>query len=283
MKHSKMQLKKALTPDEKISLAEHMIKEHGVSHLQACKVVHISSSTLRYKRKPRSNDEIIDKLQELVEKHPAIGFWQCYYRIRRQGYKWNHKRVYKVYTMLNLNIRRKKKRLPARVKQALFQPVEPNVVWSVDFMADSLWDGRSFRLLNIVDDFNGELLHIETDLSLPTVRLIRCLEMLRELRGLPIIILLDYGPELISATLDIWCKEHGKTLVFIQPWKPKQNGYIERFNGSIRKEFLNAYVFRTIEEVREKAEEYRLDFNAERPHKSLGYVPPAEFKNILTL
>jgi putative transposase len=256
-----------------------MIKEHGVSHRQACKAAHISSSTHRYKRKSKNNDEVIDKLLELVEKHPAIGFWQCHYRLRRQGYTWNHKRVYKVYTMLKLNIRRrKKKRLPARVKQALFQPTEPNIVWSIDFMSDSLWDGRTFRLLNIVDDFNRELVHIEPDLSLPTIRLIRCLEMLRELRGLPKMIRVDNGPELISAALDTWCKEHGITLVFIQPGKPMQNGYIERCNGSIRREFLNAYVFRTIEEVRQKAEEYRQDYNAERPHKSLGYVPPAEYE-----
>jgi len=256
-----------------------MITEHSVSHRQACKAVHISSSTHRYKRKPRNNDDVIDKLHELVEKHPAIGFWQSYYRIRRQGHIWNHKRIYKVYTMLRLNIRRrKKKRLPARVKQALFKPTEPNIVWSIDFMSDSLWDGRTFRLLNIVDDFNRELLHIEPDLSLPTIRLIRCLEMLRVLRGLPKMIRVDNGPELISAALDSWCKEHGITLVFIQPGKPMQNGYIERCNGSIRREFLNAYVFRTIEEVRQKAEEYRQDYNAERPHKSLGYLPPAEFE-----
>lgn len=168
--------------------------------------------------------------------------------------------------------------MPARVKQALFQPTESNVVWSIDFMSDSLWDGRTFRLLNIVDDFNRELLHIESDLSLPTIRLIRCLEMLRVLRGLPKMIRVDNGPELISAALDIWCKEHDITLVFIQPGKPMQNGYIERCNGSIRREFLNAYIFRNIGEVREKAEEYRQDYNEERPHKSLGYVPPVEFQ-----
>lgn len=256
-----------------------MIKKHGISHRQACKAAHISSSTRRYQRKPKQHEEVIAKLNELVEKHPSIGFWQCYYRIRRQGFTWNHKRIYNVYTMLKLNIRRKKKkRLPARVKQTLFQPTEPNVVWSIDFMSDSLWDGRSYRMLNIVDDFNRELLHIETDLSLPTARLIRCLEMLRDLRGLPKMIRVDNGPELISVLLDNWCKEHDITLVFIQPGKPMQNGYIERCNGSIRRELLNAYIFQTIEEVRQKAEEYRQDYNTERPHKSLGYIPPAEYQ-----
>lgn len=209
-----------------------MIKEHGISHRQACKAAHISSSTNRYQRKSKQQEEVIAKLTELVEKHSAIGFWQCYYRIRRQGFTWNHKRIYKIYIMLKLNIRRKKKkRLPARVKQALFQPSAPNIVWSIDFMSDSLWDGRSYRMLNIVDDFNRELLHIEADLSLPTIRLIRCLEMLRDLRGLPKMIRVDNGPELISVQLDTWCKEHGITLVFIQPGKPMDisKGVMEAF------------------------------------------------------
>jgi putative transposase len=256
-----------------------MITEHKVSHRQACKAVHISSSTQRYKKKQRKDDLLITLLQELVEKYPAIGFWQCYFRIRRMGHQWNHKRLYRVYTALKLNIRRRrKKRLPARIKQALFKPDQPNTVWSVDFMADSLWNGRTFRLLNIVDDFNQEVLHIEADTSLPTARLIRCLEMLKLTKGLPKMIRVDNGPELISAALDTWCKENNITLIFIQPGKPMQNGYVERCNGSIRRELLNAYLFQTLDEVRQQAEIWKLDYNENRPHESLGYVPPAEYK-----
>jgi len=132
---------------------------------------------------PNKDEEVINALQLLIEKHPSIGFWQSYYRIRRMGYEWNHKRVYRVYTELKLNIRRRfRKRLPARVKQALFQPDRINEVWSVDFMNDALWDGRRFRLLNIVDDYNREVLHIEADISLPTMRLIRSLEYFKILQ-----------------------------------------------------------------------------------------------------
>jgi putative transposase len=185
-----------------------------------------------------------------------------------------------VYTLLKLNIRRRsRRRLPARVKQALFKPENPNQVWSVDFMADSLWNGRKYRLLNIVDDFNREVLHIEADTSLPTLRLIRCLEQLSDTRGLPTMLRVDNGPEFISAQLDTWCRERQILLVFIQPGKPMQNGYVERCNGNIRRELLNAYLFQTLDEVREKAEEWRLDYNEKRPHASLGYVPPAEYKN----
>ena len=255
-----------------------MIKEHAISQRQACKAVSLPRSTKRYNHKANDDGALIDQLQQQVEKHPAIGFWQSFYRIRRKGYLWNHKKVYRVYTAMKLNIRRRcRKRLPQRVKQSLYQPVCVNEVWSIDFMSDTLWDGRRFRLLNIVDDYNREVLHIETDLSLPTVRIIRVLEYLKEFRELPKIIRVDNGPEFISQKLDAWCREHKITLAFIQPGKPMQNGYVERCNGNIRKELLNAYVFTTLNEVREKTEEWRIDYNTSRPHKSLGYVAPKEF------
>jgi len=255
-----------------------MVQEHGVSQRQACKAVSLPRSTQRYKPKPHADEEVIDQLQQLIEKHPAIGFWQSYYRIRRKGFVWNHKRVYRVYTELKLNIRRRfRKRLPQRVKQSLYQPQGLNEVWSIDFMSDTLWDGRRFRLLNIIDDYNREVLNIESDLSLPTERLIRVLEYLKEFRGLPQMIRVDNGPEFISHKLDAWCRENKISLAFIQPGRPMQNGFVERCNGNIRKELLNAYVFTTLNEVREKAEEWRLDYNCSRPHKSLGYIPPQEY------
>jgi len=252
--------------------------EHGISQRQACKTLRLQRSTVQYKPRPKLDVDVIGELNSLVARHPAIGFWQSYYRIRNKGIVWNHKRVYRVYTELRLNIRRRsRKRLPARVKQALYQPEVKNEVWSIDFMSDTLWDGRRYRLLNIVDDYNRELLHIEADLSLPTLRVIRVLEYLKEFRGLPGIIRVDNGPEFISHKLDQWCKQNKITLMFIQPGKPMQNGYIERCNGNIRKELLNAYVFTTLTEVREKAEEWMIDYNNERPHKSLGYRAPKVF------
>lgn len=128
-------------------LIEHMIVEHGISQRQACKTMWVALSSFQYQPKPKDDTEIIEQLEHLVNKHASIGFWQSYKRIRRKGFNWNHKRVYRVYTQLKLNIRRRaKKRLPTRVKQTLFQPTTINQVWSVDFMSDSLWDGRKFRL-----------------------------------------------------------------------------------------------------------------------------------------
>jgi putative transposase len=141
-------------------------------------------------------------------------------------------------------------------------------------MADSLWNGRKYRILNVLDDYNREVLAIETDTSIPALRVIRILEQLKIVRGLPEMIRVDNGPEFISQKLDYWCKDNKVHLVFIQPGKPSQNGYIERFNGSIRKELLNAYVFRSLSEVREKIQEWMDDYNLYRPHKALGYKPP---------
>jgi len=185
---------------------------------------------------------------------------------------------------MKLNIRRRaKKRLPSRIKQMLYQPKAPNKVWSIDFMCDSLWDGRKFRTLNVIDDFNRKVLAIEADTSLPTLRVIRVLERIKESRGLPEIIRVDNGPEFISAKLDLWCKENQIQLLFIRPGKPTENAYVERFNGSFRRELLNAYVFRNIKEVRILAEEWMEDYNNNRPHKALNYLTPTEYENLAVI
>ncbi len=234
-------------------------------------------TTYQYKHKDKDDKEIINLLVELVEKHPSIGFWKCYHRLRRKGHKWNHKRVYRVYTQMKLNIRRRaKKRLPARVKQTLFQPEQINQVWSLDFMCDSLWDGRRYRLLNIIDDYNREVLDIVADTSLPALRVIRTLNQLLLTRGRPDMIRVDNGPEFISNKFDNWCKDNKIQLVFIQPGKPTQNAYIERLNGSLRRELLNAYVFRTINEVKEQVKEWMHDYNYYRPHEALNNKTPME-------
>ncbi len=220
---------------------------------------------------------IMKLLSDLVDKHPSIGFWKCYYRLRRQGYLWNHKRVYRVYTQMKLNIRRRaKKRLPARVKQALFQPEKINQVWSIDFMSDSLWDGKRYRLLNIMDDYNREVLAIEAEISMPSQKVIRILDKIIFSRGKPERIRVDNGPEFISDKLDNWCKEQKIQLVFIQPGKPMQNGYVERLNGSLRRELLNAYVFRTMNEVQQKIGDWIYDYNNYRPHESLNNKTPVD-------
>jgi putative transposase len=231
-----------------------------------------------YKRKSKDDNVLIEALQELVSKHPAIGFWKCYYRLRRKGIVCNHKRLYRVYKLLKLNVRRRmKKRLPQRVREPLLVPTALNQGWSMDYVSDCLVDGRKFRVLNIIDDYNRESLALEIDTSLPALRVIRVLERLLQSRGKPSVIRVDNGPEFISDKLQLWCEAHQIKLLFIQPGKPVQNAFIERNNGSLRKELLDAYLFFSLQEVRTMAEEWRQDYNWQRPHQSLGFVPPAEY------
>jgi putative transposase len=228
-----------------------------------------------YQKVPKDDSSLIEALHQLVDRHPTIGFWKCYYRLRRKGYGCNHKRLYRVYTLLRLNVRRRaKRRLPQRIKEPLVVPAGINQGWSMDFMCDSLVDGRRFRLLNVLDDYNRESLAIEIDTSLPALRVIRTLQKLIERRTKPQTIRVDNGPEFISDRLQQWCDEHQIRLQFIQPGKPVQNAFIERNNGSLRKELLDAYLFYSLPEVRTMAEEWQQDYNHERPHESLGNVPP---------
>lgn len=240
----------------------------------------LSRTTHQYKRKPKDDSDVQEALTSLTAKHPSIGYWQCCYRLWNKGNSWNHKRIYRVYTEMKLNIRRRaKKRLPERVKQPLSVPTALNQVWSIDFMNDSLTDGRRIRLLNIIDDYNRESLAIEVDTSLPSLRVIRVLERLIAERGCPANIRCDNGPEFISHILEQWCSHESRriNLQFIQPGRPMQNAYIERKNGSMRRELLNAYLFTSLKELRELSEEWRVDYNTERPHKSLGYLSPLDY------
>lgn len=255
-----------------------MLVQEKLSVRRACKLVSLPRSILLYQKKPKDDSSLIEALHELVAKHPTIGFWKCYYRLRRKGYTCNHKRLYRVYTLLRLNVRRRaKRRLPQRIKEPLTVPAAVNQGWSMDFMCDSLVDGRRFRLLNIIDDYNRESLAIEIDTSLPALRVIRTLQKLIETRTKPTTIRVDNGPEFISDRLKQWCEEQNIRLQFIQPGKPVQNAFVERNNGSLRKELLDAYLFYSLPEVRQMAQEWQQDYNNERPHEALGNVPPVFF------
>jgi putative transposase len=257
-----------------------LLVQEKLSVRRACKLVSLPRSVMTYRKVPRDDSSLIEALHQLVEKHPTIGFWKCYYRLRRKGYACNHKRLYRVYTLLRLNVRRKaKRRIPQRIKEPLLVPEAINQGWSMDFMCDSLVDGRRFRLLNIIDDYNRESLAIEIDTSLPALRVIRTLQKLIEMRTKPQTIRVDNGPEFISDKLQQWCDDLQIRLQFIQPGKPMQNGFVERNNGSLRKELLDAYLFYSLPEVRQMAQEWQQDYNCQRPHESLGNVPPIEFIN----
>lgn len=257
-----------------------MITDHGGSIRRACSAVQLARGTYSCQPVVRDDGPIIDALNQLVARHPAIGFWKCYHRLGLMGCPWNNKRVYRVYCQLGLNIRRRtKKRLPERVKQPLDEPTEPNQVWSIDYMSDSLWNGRKFRLINIIDDYKREALHMEIDTSIPSLRLIRILNQLKSYRGVPKAIRTDNGPEFISSNMYQWAKENNVELRFIQPGKPTQNSFVERFNRSVRDELLSANIFTSLSQAREKLDEWFIDYNYFRPHESLNNKPPVWSEN----
>ena len=223
---------------------------------RACQVMSVTRSMWYYKS--RKDDSLVEgKLGELAEALPTRGFAVYFGRIRNEGLIWNHKRVKRVYDKLGLNIRRKKKRrLPAREKQTLQVPEQMNTTWSMDFMQDSLESGRKFRTLNIIDDYNRESLAIEVDTSLTGERVTRVLEAVMEWRGKPTEIRTDNGPEFISTALADFFKAKQIEHKFIQPGKPMQNGFIERFNKTLREDVLDAYIFESISQVKEITESW---------------------------
>ena len=267
-----------MTPAARRELVDYLRTEHGSSTRRACRVVGISGSLYRYQPNKSRDDAVIAGIQEVVEKYPAYGFSKLFKILRRWGHPWNHKRVHRLYCLLNLNMRRRgKKRLPSREAVQLVVPETINTCWSIDFMCDSLFCGRRFRTFNVLDDFSREALAVEIDIGLPAERVVRVLERIVACRGYPSKLRMDNGPELISATLAEWAEEHQVKMEFIQPGKPTQNSYIERFNRTFRDEVLNMYVFKTLTEVREITEKWLNEYNEERPHDSLGDLTPYEY------
>jgi putative transposase len=260
----------------------YLIEHHDMSIQQACKALRLVRSRYYYRESRGDDQPVEDELMRQADQHPSAGFWKMYKALRKKQLLWNHKRVYRVYTALKLNLRRKtKRRLPARVQQPLQQPTAVNKTWSIDFMSDSLHDTRKFRTFNVIDDFNREALAIEIDTCLPALRVIRILNQLVEQRNKPEQIRCDNGPEFISKTFIEWCNQQHIEICYIQPGKPMQNAYIERFNGTYRRAVLDAYIFHSLEQVRTITQEWLYHYNHERPHDALNDCSPVEYRNQL--
>jgi putative transposase len=269
-----------VTPSAKREILAALVQDHGLPVRRAGQAVRLSRAA--YYRPPRArllrDADIVTALNDVVARHTRWGFWKCFYRLRRAGHRWNPKRVHRVYCALRLNLpRRTKRRVPARVRQPMVAPARLNEIWALAFMADALYDGRGFRTLNVIDESNREGLAIEIGTSIPSARVIRVLDDLIRLYGRPTRVRVDNGPELTAEAFVEWCKAQRIGIGYIQPGKPDQNAFIERFNRTFREEVLDAYLFDSLEQVREITEAWLATYNTERPHDSLGRMPPLMF------
>ncbi|GAA0327349.1 transposase [Morganella psychrotolerans] len=273
------------TPQRRL-LAQNAVASSGISIRLACEIFCISNSGYRYQSKLSDENQLIaDLLTEQTTKNNQSEFGLCFLFLRNvKGFRWNHKRVYRIYCELKLNLRIKPK---ARI---ILLPPAPRTVpeminqtWSMDFMHDQLSDDRTFRTFNVIDDFNREALAIDVDFSLPAARVIRSLEQIIEWRGKPDCIRCDNGPKYLSHQLQEWAINRKITLLYIQPGKPQQNAYIERFNRTMRYDWLNQTIFSHIREVQEVATNWLWHYNHERPHMGLGGITPMQRRAQLTI
>jgi len=260
-------------------MAQQVVLQHASSIRLACLAFGISQTCYRYQAKLSSENIVIaDRLIRLTHNQRNWGFGLCFLYLRNvKGYGWNHKRVYRIYRELELNLRIKpRKRLVREKPEPLAVPEAINQCWSMDFMHDQLSDGRSYRLFNVIDDCNREALAIDIDLSLPATRVVRSLNQIIEWRGKPQVIRSDNGPEYISRTLRHWAQQQGIRLDYIQPGKPQQNAYIERYNRTVRYDWLSHYLFESIAEVQDYATDWMWTYNHERPNMALGGITPKQ-------
>ena len=266
-------------PSHRREMAKKAVETKGVSIELACRAFKISESCYRYERKlSEENKKVEDWLLRLTDNNRNWGFGLCYLYLRNvKGFKWNHKRIYRIYKELELNLRIKpRKRLNREKPEALSVPEAINQVWSMDFMHDQLETGKSFRLLNVIDDFNREALGIEIDFSLSALRVIRALEQIISWRGKPKVIRCDNGPEYISSALQTWAESKHIKIEYIQPGNPQQNAYVERFNRTVRYEWLSQYYWKDLEEVQLFATKWMWSYNHERPNMALGGFTPKQ-------
>ena len=219
-------------------------------------------------------------MREIASTRVRFGFWRIYVLLRREGWKVNHKRIYRLYKAegLNLRTKRPRRRKAAANRMDRIVLTRPNQSWSMDFVSDALFDGRKFRALTVVDNHTRECLAIEVAQSLTGDDVVRVLaNIAKERHQYPLRAQADNGPEFVSLALDKWAYENGVTLDFSRPGKPTDNPFIESFNGSLRNECLNTNWFMSLEDAKEKIETWRQDYNHFRLHSSLADVPPVLF------
>ena len=256
--------------------------EHGLSERTACKLLGVERSSCRYETRPDRNAELREEMVKLARQKPRYGYRRLHALLERsganQGQPLNVKRIYRLYREEGLSVRRKKRKRLVRERAAEPRLTGPNQEWAMDFVTDGLATGRMVRILTVVDAYTRECVALEADFSLGSGRVTRVLERAIAERGRPQQVRSDNGPEFTSRRMIGWAEEWKVGLVNIEPGKPMQNGHVESFNGRLRDECLDTSWFRTLNDVRETLANWRREYNCERPHSSLDYRTPEEFR-----
>lgn len=254
-------------------------EDYSISLNRACKVLSVSKTAYYYELIKSSGDlEIKQELLKLAQQYPRWGFDKMMDKIRMENKPWNHKCVYRIYCENRLNIRIKpRKRIAKGEAKSLLQPISSNLCWSMDFMSDALSNGQKFRTFNVTDDYNRECLLIKPRYSLTSQIITGFLDEIAKVRGYPQMIRVDNGSEFRSGVFNQWALKHHILIHYIQPGKPAQNAYIERFNRIYREDILDMNLFDNLNEVAKLTKEWIQLYNLERPHESLDGLSPMNF------
>lgn len=273
-----------MTPAAKRQAVEYAAAQHPLSLTRACGLMGMERSSYYYQPKERSDEPLRKALQEAAAQNRRWGYRFLMIVLRREGFRDNHKRVYRIYREEGLQVRTRKRKRTAKWRgERPNAPDRVNARWSLDFVHDATAGGRKLRMLTILEDCTRRCLRIEVDTSLSGERVARTLDQVMEIHGKPERLLMDNGPEFTSEKLDAWAYRNEVRLQFIEPGKPSQNGFIESFNGTLRNECLNENWFMNLGEAKQIIEQWRTIYNAVRPHSSLGYLTPDEYANKLML
>ena len=259
-----------------------LLDRFGVSERRACNVVGIHRSTMRLTPPEVTAEEAELRawLRKFSTDRPRWGWRRAAKMARRAGWKVNNKRIRRLWRDEGLRVpqrRRKKRMLGIGIQVGAMSPIRPNVIWAMDFQFDTTADGRTLKMLNVIDEFTREALAIEIDRSIDADGVVAVLDRLALVRGAPVYVRFDNGPEFIAHAVNDWCRFNGTGAMFIDPGSPWQNAWIESFNGRLRDELLNSWRFDSLLEARVIIEDWRLDYNQNRPHSAHGDLTPNEF------
>jgi len=256
-----------------------MVEAYRCSKRRAVNLIGLSRSYFYYVAHPRDDRAERARIKEIANTRMRYGMWRVHTLMRREGWLINHKKTYRIYCEEGLNLRRKRPRRRVAAAHRVERPELSNIneCWSMDFVADGLFNGRRIRALTVVDNFSRECLAITVDHALRAEDVVATMAHITSIRGVPMRIQVDNGSEFISKALDHWAYENNVILDFSRPGKPTDNAHIESFNGSFRDECLNMHWFLSLDDAREKIEAWRVDYNEYRPHQSLADMTPKEF------